>query len=66
MKRLSFFRNCIFIALSFSFVFCLGRGDEPERTKDADDSLPGRFAREIGPGELDILLNNPEDQHASS
>ncbi len=40
---------------------CMGSGDIDDRASDFDDSAAGRFMREIGPDETDVLMKDPED-----
>lgn len=52
-------------ALFFASIFlaqvgCVGKGDNPELLNQ-DDSIIGRFMREVGPTEMQKLLNSPED-----
>lgn len=43
------------------FVSCMGSGEIEQRNAGFDDSAVGRFMRELGPEEMDVLLNDPED-----
>ncbi|TAL29582.1 MAG: hypothetical protein EPN93_21070 [Spirochaetes bacterium] len=58
MKR-SIAKPCILAALLF--VSCMGTGDIEPMKSTMDDSAVGRFMRELGPGEMDVLLNDPND-----
>ncbi|HRZ10646.1 MAG TPA: hypothetical protein P5319_12235 [Gemmatimonadales bacterium] len=61
MKARLIVHACLAAAL---LVSCMGSGELEPYRKDFDDSAIGRFTRELGPAEMDVLLNDPEDPAA--
>lgn len=56
-------RHTLFILLVLpwlAFTVCLGRAPGPELDPSLDDTLVGKFLRELGPQDVAAILNNPE------
>ena len=59
MKHYSLVTACLLAGALFAS--CMGSGEMEQRNAGFDDSAVGRFMRELGPDEMDVLLNDPED-----
>ncbi|RME93530.1 MAG: hypothetical protein D6767_00805 [Candidatus Hydrogenedentota bacterium] len=57
---MKFLLRNIFLLFTILHIACLGKADPPKLQKK-DDSIIGRFIREVGPDEMQKLLNSPED-----
>lgn len=49
------------LLIIFLAAGCVGRAPAPEQNNTVSDHLLGRFAREMPPAELDLLLSDPTD-----